>query len=86
MSLYCRNERTGAEARMGNTGSGYYVEARHPDFSLPLRKTYEWYQRDIAARDFEVLRAVVGVAAMAARKTSRKAAPKAAKAVKVLAS
>lgn len=44
---------------MGRTGSGFYVEASHPAFALPLRKTYEWFQRDIAARDFEVLRAVV---------------------------
>ena len=63
MSLYYRNEQTGAEARLGRTGAGYYVEARHPDFSLPLRKTYEWYQKDIANRDYEVLRAVVGVGA-----------------------
>ena len=60
MLLYSRNEQTGAEARMGHTGSGYYVEAWHPSFALPLRKTYEWFQRDIAARDFEVLRAVIG--------------------------
>ncbi|HST89728.1 MAG TPA: hypothetical protein VLJ14_15245 [Ktedonobacterales bacterium] len=60
MSLYYRNEQTGAEARMGRTGSGFYVEAWHPDFTLPLRKTYDWYQHDLAARDFEVLRAVVG--------------------------
>ncbi|WIG57685.1 MAG: hypothetical protein OJF49_000430 [Ktedonobacterales bacterium] len=60
MSFVYRNEQTGAEARMGRTGSGYYVEACHPDFSLPLRKTYEWYQHDLATRDFEILRAVVG--------------------------
>ena len=60
MQLFSRNEQTGAEARMGHSGSGYYVEASHPAFALPLRKTYEWYQRDIAARDFDVLRAVVG--------------------------
>ena len=62
MSLYYRNEQTGAEARLGRTGAGYYVEAWHPDFTLPLRKTYDWFQKDIATRDFEVLRAVVGVA------------------------
>ena len=71
---------------MGHTGSGYYVEAWHPNFTLPLRKTYEWYQRDIASREYEVLRAVVGVAATAVRKTSRKSTTKAAKAVKMLAS
>ncbi|HLZ21722.1 MAG TPA: hypothetical protein VKQ30_06340 [Ktedonobacterales bacterium] len=60
MSLYYRNEQTGAEARLGRTGMGFYVEAFHPDFSLPLRKTYEWYQQDLATRDFEILRAVVG--------------------------
>lgn len=63
MSFYFRNEQTGAEARMGRTGSGYYVEASHPDFPLPLRKTYEWYQQDLATRDFEILKAVVGAAA-----------------------
>lgn len=66
MLLYSRNEQTGAEARMGRTGSGFYVEASHPAFALPLRKTYEWHQRDIASRDFEVLRAVVGVPAVSA--------------------
>jgi hypothetical protein len=71
---------------MGHTGSGYYVEACHPDFALPLRKTYEWYQRDIAAREFEVLCAVVGAAATASRKPNRKAATKAVGAVEVLAS
>ncbi|MGZ3640569.1 MAG: hypothetical protein ACXVCX_22280 [Ktedonobacterales bacterium] len=60
MSFYYQNEQTGAEARLGRTGAGFYVEARHPDFQLPLRKTYEWYQQDIATRDFEVLRAVIG--------------------------
>ena len=60
MSLYYRNQQTGAEARMGRTGAGYYVEASHPDFTLPLRKTYEWYQHDLATRDFDILRAVVG--------------------------
>jgi hypothetical protein len=62
MSSYYRNEQTGAEARLGRTGAGYYVEAWHPDFPLPLRKTYDWFQKDIATRDFEVLRAVVAVA------------------------
>ncbi len=60
MSQYYRNEQTGAEARIGRTGAGFYVEAWHPDFSLPLRKTYEWYQEDLATRDFEILSAVVG--------------------------
>ncbi len=60
MSLYYRNEQTGAEARLGRTGAGFYVEAWHPGFALPLRKTYEWFQQDLATRDFEVLRAVVG--------------------------
>jgi hypothetical protein len=62
--MYYRNEQTGAEARLGRTGAGYYVEASHPDFTLPFRKTYDWFQRDIATRDFEVLRAVVGVAGL----------------------
>ena len=53
------NARTGAEVHLGRTGAGYYVEARHPDFSLPFRKTYEWFQHDMATRDFELLRAVV---------------------------
>jgi hypothetical protein len=60
MSFYYQNEQTGAEARLGRTGAGFYVEAWHPDFQLPLRKTYEWHQQDLATRDFEVLRAVVG--------------------------
>jgi hypothetical protein len=62
MSQYYRNEQTGAEARLGRTGAGYYVEASHPDFHLPFRKTYDWFQKDIATRDFEILRAVVGIA------------------------
>jgi len=62
MSLLYRNEQTGAEAQMGRTGSGFYVEVRHPDFALPLRKTYEWYQEDLATRDFDLLRAVVATA------------------------
>jgi hypothetical protein len=60
MSLLYRNEKTGAEAQMGRMGSGYYVEVRHPDFGLPVRKTYEWYQQDLATRDFELLKAIVG--------------------------
>jgi hypothetical protein len=60
MSLYYRNEQTGAEARFGRTGAGFYVEVTHPDFSLPLRKTYQWFQQDLATRDFDILRAVVG--------------------------
>lgn len=71
MSLYYRNEQTGAEARLGRTGAGYYVEASHPDFSLPFRKTYDWFQKDIATRDFEVLRAVVGVAGLQAEPVGR---------------
>ena len=70
MSLYYRNEQTGAEARLGRTGAGYYVEASHPDFSLPFRKTYDWFQKDIATRDFEVLRAVVGVAGVQAEQVA----------------
>jgi hypothetical protein len=62
MSLYYRNEQSGAEVRFGRTGSGFYVEASHPDFALPLRKTYEWFQQDLAMRDFEILKAVVGAA------------------------
>jgi hypothetical protein len=54
------NVRTGAEVYLGKTGSGFYVEARHPDFELPFRKTYEWHQYTLAARDFDVLSAVVG--------------------------
>ena len=59
MSLHYQNEQTGAEARLGRTGAGFYVEAWHPDFLLPLRKTYEWFQQDIAMRDYELLRTVV---------------------------
>ena len=62
MSLRHTNEQTGAEAQMGRLGSGFYVEVRHPDFALPLRKTYEWHQQDLATRDFELLSAVVGAA------------------------
>lgn len=54
------NPNTGAVAHLGRTGGGFYVEARHPDFPLPFRKTYEWFQQDLATRDFELLRAVVG--------------------------
>lgn len=57
--LHFVNQRTGAEVHLGRTGAGYYIEARHPDFTLPFRKTYEWYQHDMATRDFELLRAVV---------------------------
>lgn len=56
------NAATGAEVYLGRTGCGYYVEARHPDFTLPFRKTYEWHQFDLATRDFELLSAVVGAA------------------------
>jgi hypothetical protein len=35
-------------------------EARHPDFQLPFRKTYEWHQFALASRDFDLLSAVVG--------------------------
>ncbi len=68
--MYYRNEQTGAEARLGRTGAGYYVEASHPDFTLPFRKTYDWFQKDIATRDFEVLRAVVGVAGLQAQQVA----------------
>lgn len=54
------NVRTGAEVVLGKTGAGFYVEARHPDFQLPFRKTYEWHQYELAARDFDLLSAVVG--------------------------
>ena len=58
--LHYANSKTGAEVHLGRTGAGYYVEARHPDFSLPFRKTYEWHQHDLATRDYELLCAVVG--------------------------
>ena len=58
--LQYSNSKTGAEVFFGRTGGGFYVEARHPDFSLPFRKTYEWYQHDLATRDFDLLRAVIG--------------------------
>ena len=54
------NVRTGAEVVLGKTGSGFYVEARHPDFRLPFRKTYEWHQYTLASRDFDLLSAVTG--------------------------
>jgi hypothetical protein len=57
--LHYVNQQTGAEVYLGHAGAGYYVEARHPDFPLPFRKTYEWFQHDLATRDFELLRAVV---------------------------
>ena len=60
MPLVYKNEQTGAVAQMGHLGSGFYVEVRHPDFSLPVRKTYEWHQHDLATRDFELLRVIVG--------------------------
>lgn len=58
--LQYSNSKTGAEVFLGRTGAGFYVEARHPDFPLPFRKTYEWYQNDMATRDFNLLRAVIG--------------------------
>ncbi len=58
--LHFANTKTGAAVHLGRTGAGFYVEARHPDFPLPFRKTYEWHQQDMATRDFELLRAVVG--------------------------
>ncbi len=54
------NSKTGAEVFLGKTGGGFYVEARHPDFPLPFRKTYEWHQYDLASRDFDLFRAVIG--------------------------
>lgn len=60
MSLHFVNPRTGAEVHLGRTGAGFYIEARHPDFPLPFRKTYEWFQEDLATRDYEFLTAVVG--------------------------
>jgi hypothetical protein len=60
--LHFANTQTGAEVHLGRTGAGFYVEARHPDFALPFRKTYEWHQQDQATRDFELLRAVIGAA------------------------
>ncbi|HEY7832765.1 MAG TPA: hypothetical protein VIG30_04265 [Ktedonobacterales bacterium] len=60
MSQRFKNERTGAEVFLGRSGTGFYVETTHPAFQLPLRKTYEWYQEDLATRDFELLCAVVG--------------------------
>ena len=45
---------------LGRSGSGFYVEASYHEYALPLRKTYEWFQRDLAVRDFELLRAAVG--------------------------
>lgn len=60
MSQQFKNERTGAEVCLGRSGTGYYVEATHPDYPLPLRKTYEWFQQDVATRDFELLRTAIG--------------------------
>jgi hypothetical protein len=67
MSEQYKNEHTGAEVHLGRTGSGYYVEASHPDFSLPVRKTYEWFQQDLATRDFEILCAAIGAVRKARR-------------------
>lgn len=58
--LHFANTQTGAAVHLGRTGAGFYVEARHPDFALPFRKTYEWHQQDQATRDFELLKAVIG--------------------------
>ena len=60
MALHYVNPETGAEVHLGRMGAGFYIEARHPDFPLPFRKTYEWHQEDLAARDYDLLRAVVG--------------------------
>lgn len=60
MSERYRNEQTGAEVHLGHTGSGFYVEATHPDCPLPLRKMYEWFEQDLATRDFELLRMATG--------------------------
>ena len=59
---------------LGRTGGGFYVEARHPDFPLPFRKTYEWHQENLANRDFELLRAVVGVGADKQNEVGRESA------------
>ncbi|HEY7019496.1 MAG TPA: hypothetical protein VH349_00165 [Ktedonobacterales bacterium] len=72
MSLSYLNPHTGAEVHLGRTGAGYYVEARHPDFPLPFRKTYEWFQEGLAVRDYDVLRAVVGTATEEAEETVSK--------------
>lgn len=60
MSQEFKNERTGAEVHLGRSGVGFYVEASYPNYPLPLRKTYEWFQEDLATRDFELLCAAVG--------------------------
>jgi hypothetical protein len=62
-----RNEQTGAEVRLGRSGGSFYVQATHPDYHFPLRKTYEWYERELALRDFDLLCAVVGGAEQARR-------------------
>jgi hypothetical protein len=62
-----RNEQTGAEVHFGRSGSGFYVEATHPDHPLPLRKVYEWHQQHLATRDFELLCAAVGAVAVMRR-------------------
>jgi hypothetical protein len=72
MSLSYLNPRTGAEVHLGRTGAGYYVEARHPNFPLPFRKTYEWFQEGLAVRDYDVLRAVVGTATEGAEEPASK--------------
>ena len=64
-----KNGRTGAEVHLGRSGTGFYVEATHPAYALPLRKTYEWFQEDLATRDYEVLCALCG-----AMRTKRKSA------------
>ena len=69
MSLSYLNPHTGAKVHLGRTGAGYYVEARHPDFPLPFRKTYEWFQEGLAVRDYDLLRAVVGTATEEAEET-----------------
>lgn len=57
--LHFTNQKTGAEVYLGRTGAGFYVEARHPDYSLPFRKTFEWHQQELATRDYELLCALV---------------------------
>lgn len=59
MSERYKNEQTGAEVHLGQTGSGFYLEATHPDYPLPLRKTYDWFEQDLAIRDFELLRTAI---------------------------
>ena len=66
------NVRTGAEVVLGKTGAGFYVEARHPDFQLPFRKTYEWHQYALASRDFDLLSAVIGAVREERSKSTQK--------------